>query len=217
MVKYEIMKDALSKDKSIARRNRALFKENNIISVNIMGSPGSGKTTLIKSLINEKGDEMNCGVIEADLATTIDAEALMDIAYDVFQINTAGICHLTAEMIERALKSMDIENIDLLFIENVGNLVCPSAYDLGESLRVGLISTPEGDDKPAKYPSLFHGLDAVVITKSDLLNIMKFNPERVFDDAKRIKPGIATFTLSGESGEGIREFIDWIFNVEKGY
>jgi hydrogenase nickel incorporation protein HypB len=214
MVKYEIMKDALSKDKSIAKRNRKLFKDKGIIAINIMGSPGSGKTTLIKRLLESFKDFKKCGVIEADLATTIDAEALKDYAYDVFQINTSGVCHLTAEMIERAIKQMDIENIDILLIENVGNLVCPSAFDLGEILRVGLISSPEGDDKPAKYPSLFYGLDAVIITKADLLNIMDFNSDRVIDDALRIKSTIKPFIISAKNNKGIKELVDWILEFE---
>lgn len=212
MVKYEVMKDALSRDKSIARRNRERFKDNDIIAINIMGSPGSGKTTLIKEILHRINKNYNCGVVEADLATTIDAEKLEDLAFDIFQINTAGVCHLTAQMLERAINRMNLSDMDILFIENVGNLVCPSAFDLGEILRVGLVSTPEGDDKPAKYPSLFHGLDAVVITKVDLIELTDFNLKRVFEDIKKIKSDIKTFSVSAKKEEGLEEFIEWIVN-----
>jgi hydrogenase nickel incorporation protein HypB len=198
----------------IAEENRAFFHKTSTLCLNIMGSPGSGKTTLIEKTIERLKDEKNIAVIEGDLATTIDAERIRAFDVEVLQINTGGMCHLDAPLIRDAIKQLDLTNIDLLFIENVGNLVCPSAHDLGEDYRIIIASVPEGPHKPKKYPVIYKEADVVVITKSDLLeHFPDFSIEGLFNHAKEIRPSIETITVALKGKIKIDEWITWVRNA----
>ncbi len=202
-------------NEQIADENRALLRANNLICINIMGSPGGGKTTLIENTIIKLQGKKKIAVIEGDLATTIDAERIMALGVDVLQINTGGMCHLDAPLIRNALKKMDLSDIDILFIENVGNLVCPSSHDLGEDYRVIIASVPEGPHKPKKYPVIYKDADVVVITKADLLEYFPdFTEKILFDHAKEIQPEILTFTVALKRNESMDEWINWVESVK---
>jgi len=204
-IKYEVMKNVLATNRLQAAHNRDFLRKSKIYTLNVMGSPGSGKTTLIEALIKELGSSGKSAVIEGDLATSLDGERISKLGVEVFQINTVGACHLNAEMIHRSLSQMDLTDTAFLFIENIGNLVCPAAYDLGEELRMALVSTPEGDDKPYKYPVLFRTADLLVVTKADLLGAVEFNIHRAEDDARKVRQDISIFQVSAMKGEGISE------------
>lgn len=202
-------------NEEIANENRITFRKHNIICINIMGSPGGGKTTLIEKTIEKLKGKKRIAVIEGDLATTIDAERIRDLGVDVVQINTGGMCHLDAPLIRNALKKLDLEKIDLLFIENVGNLVCPSSHDLGEDYRVILASVPEGPHKPKKYPVIYKEADVVVITKADLLQYFPdFSVEVLFGHAVEIKPDIIQILVALKGEERIDEWINWLENAK---
>lgn len=200
----------------IAHENRELFKKHNVLCINIMGSPGGGKTTLIEKTIETLHGKKQFAVIEGDLATTIDAERIEALGVDVLQINTGGMCHLDAPLIRNALGKMDLTNIDILFIENVGNLVCPSSHDLGEDYRVIIASVPEGPHKPKKYPVIYKDADVVVITKTDLLeHFPDFSCEVLFNHAKEIKPDIKTFEVALKRNIKLDEWIDWVATAKR--
>jgi len=210
MVRVEIMRDALGSQKERADRIRKRLADLGVLSLNIMGSPGCGKTTLIEAIIRSFNNEIPIAVIEGDLATTIDSKRLEETGANVLQINTENICHLSPEMIERAINKMNIETNSILIIENIGNLVCPASFDLGEDLRIVLISTPEGDDKPIKYPVLFLGADAFIITKTDLLNYVNFDIEKAVKSALGIKHDTQIFTFSKGPEDGVNKIKKWI-------
>ncbi len=195
---------------------REILKKNNVVCFNIMGSPGCGKTTFIENTILKLKDKKKIAVIEGDLATTIDAERIRDLGVDVFQINTGAMCHLDARLIREVLIKMDLSDVDILLIENVGNLVCPSAHDLGEDYRIILASVPEGPHKPKKYPVIYKEADVVVITKIDLLeHFPDFSVEGLFDHAKEIKPDIITFQVALKGKEIIMDdWIQWLENAK---
>lgn len=199
----------------IAQENRTTIRKSNTICINLMGSPGSGKTTLIEQTIDHLQGKRQIAVIEGDLATTIDAERIRAKGIDVLQINTGGMCHLDAPLIRNALNKLDLSNIDILFIENVGNLVCPSAHDLGEDYRVIIASVPEGDDKPKKYPVIYKEADALVVTKIDLLeHFPDFQVEKLIAHAKEIQPTIFTFKVACKGKEKMDDWINWISALE---
>ncbi len=211
-----VLERVSKKNEEIVKEIRTIFGENSIICFNIMGSPGSGKTTLIEKTIEKLKDKKTIAVIEGDLATTIDAERIREYGVDVLQINTGGMCHLDAQLIRNALSKMDLSAIDILFIENVGNLVCPSSHDLGEDYRVILASVPEGPHKPKKYPVIYKEADVVVITKADILeHFPDFSIEVLFGHAIEIKPDIKTIkvALKGEDIQ-IDDWVYWLENVE---
>ncbi len=213
--KIPVLERVSKKNEQIASEIRSLLKENNIICFNIMGSPGSGKTTLIEKTIERLKDKKGIAVIEGDLATTIDAERIRNLGVEVLQINTGSMCHLDARLIKDALSQMDLSGIDLLFIENVGNLVCPSAHDLGENYRIVLASVPEGPHKPKKYPVIYKDAHVVIITKADLLShFPDFTNEILFGHAKEIKPDLKTFEVALK-GDNIKidDWIEWILST----
>ena len=199
----------------IADRIREDMKAKNILVINLVSSPGSGKTSLLEETIKRLKDTINIAVLEGDLETERDAERIRAQGVQALQIVTQGICHLEAQMIQQAMPNMNFENIDLLFIENVGNLVCPASYDLGEDIRVTLVSCTEGDDKPKKYPSMFLTTDIMVITKTDLLPYVPFSVDAVIKDAKEVNGKIDTFSLSSYKGDGMNEWCDWILSKVK--
>ncbi len=207
-----VERDLREENLSWAFKVRSLFKESGSLSINLISSPGAGKTTLIKKTIELLGKRYKIAVIEGDIETDIDKKAIEKMNTPVFQINTKGACHLTSKQVFSACESLGIgsEPFDIVFIENVGNLVCPSSFYLGEDIRVTLLSTPEGDDKPMKYPEAFFGSHAVVITKMDLLPYVSFNVEKVKKALRKLNPGIKIFPVSSINGHGMEEWIKFI-------
>lgn len=205
-----IAKDILKANDQIAGANRARFDGNGVLGVNVMGSPGSGKTTLLERLAVDLDGKLRFAVIEGDLATSNDAERLERAGIQATQINTGGGCHLDANMVAKALERAELVSFDVVFIENVGNLVCPSSYQLGERRRVVLLSTPEGDDKVAKYPPMFTGIDALVITKADLHEYVEFDAGRVEKDARVLSPEVKVFNVCAKNGSGMTDFVSWL-------
>ncbi|MEO7960798.1 MAG: hydrogenase nickel incorporation protein HypB [Ginsengibacter sp.] len=199
----------------IADMIRGKMKDKNILLVNLVSSPGSGKTSLLEETIKRIKDKVSIAVLEGDLETERDAERIRKQGVQALQIVTQGICHLEAQMIEQAMPKMDFTDTELLFIENVGNLVCPASYDLGEDYRVTLVSCTEGDDKPKKYPSMFLTTDIMLVTKTDLLPYVPFSVEAVIKDAKEVNNNIGIFTLSSLKGEGMDEWCDWLLEKVK--
>ncbi len=178
--------------------------------INVMGSPGAGKTSLITALINALSEKYRIGVIEGDIAGKIDAEAIAKLGIPVVQLNTDGACHIEAMSIDHILPDFDLSNLDLIFVENIGNLVCPAEFNIGESFRIAILSIPEGDDKVEKYPLMFATTDALVLNKYDMLPYFDFDPDRVKRDAVDGNPKAAIFPVSTRNGEGVDELARWI-------
>jgi len=212
---HDVSLNLLKANDYIAEGIREDMKAKNILVLNLVSSPGSGKTSLLEETIKKLKSKINIAVLEGDLETERDAERIRQQGVQALQIVTQGICHLEAQMIQQALPNMNFDNIDILFIENVGNLVCPASYDLGEDIRVTLVSCTEGDDKPKKYPSMFLTTDIMVVTKTDLLPYVPFSVEAVIKDAKEVNSKIETFLLSSYKGEGMDEWCDWLLEKVK--
>lgn len=187
-----------------------IFNENNILCINVMGSPGAGKTTLITRLIESLNNEYNIGVIEADIAGKVDAEKISDMGIPVVQLNTEGACHIEAESIKNILPEFNLEKLDILIIENIGNLVCPAEFDIGEHLKVAILSVPEGDDKVIKYPLMFSRADALIISKYDLKKYFEFDEERVINCTLNINRGVEIFRVDSRKNEDANKIISWI-------
>lgn len=209
-MKIVAAKKILRANDQLAQENRARLDDAGVFGVNLVGSPGAGKTTLLEALLRQLKGRATPAVIEGDIAGSIDAERIEKLGVPVVQINTQGACHLDASMIAAALANLDLEAIDLLFVENVGNLVCTAGFDLGERLRIVVLSTSEGDDKAAKYPAIFQGSHALLITKTDLLPQTNFNVQRITTDMKRLAPRSEVFQVAAISGEGIPAAADWL-------
>jgi hydrogenase nickel incorporation protein HypB len=206
----EVEKDVLHQNNLLAARNRGYFDAKNILALNLVSSPGSGKTTLLdKTLIDLKG-EIESAVVEGDHQTTNDADRIHATGTKVVQINTGKGCHLDAHMVLHAVQGMKLANDSVLFIENVGNLVCPAMFDLGEKERVVIMSVTEGEDKPLKYPDMFYSSTVCIINKIDLLPYVPFNIEKAREYIKRINPKIKILELSCTSGEGLHQWYDWL-------
>jgi len=200
----------LKKNEEIATQNRNIFRKHNLVVLNLLSSPGSGKTTLLEKTLEKLASTFRIGVIEGDVQTDNDARRIAKYDVPVVQIVTKGGCHLEAKLIEDALTNLPLDNLDLLFIENVGNLVCPANYDLGEDMKIVIISTTEGDDKPLKYPPMFRVADICVINKIDLLPYVDFDVQQVRENAIGINPGLQFFEVSARTGEGLSEWTDWV-------
>jgi hydrogenase nickel incorporation protein HypB len=205
-----VAKDILKANDQIAEDNRRRLESAGVFTANILGSPGSGKTALIEALAPYLKSRVSFGVIEGDLATSRDAERIEAIGVPVVQINTGGACHLDAGMVGSALDKIALEKTRFLFIENVGNLVCPAGYRLGEHLRLVVLSVTEGDDKIAKYPTMFSRIDTIVVNKIDLLQHVDFDLDIVKKDARVVAPEIDIFPLSAKTGENVKELADFI-------
>jgi hydrogenase nickel incorporation protein HypB len=203
-------KKILKANDQLAAENRDRFHAAGVFAVNVVGSPGAGKTTLLEGLFAQLGDRLRPAVIEGDIAGSIDADRMEKIGVPVVQINTDGGCHLDANLIASAVRELDLQSIDLLMIENVGNLVCTAGFDLGEYLRIIVLSASEGDDKAVKYPSIFQGSHALFITKTDLLPYTNFNVERITADMKRLAPDSPVFCVSAVKGDGMSEAAAWL-------
>jgi hydrogenase nickel incorporation protein HypB len=200
----------LKKNDDIASDIRKLLKEKNIFSINILSSPGSGKTSLLEKTIDFLHEDLNIAVIEGDLQTDLDAQRIAKHNVPAIQIVTHGTCHLEANLVKDCLDQFDLDSLNLLVIENVGNLICPSSYDLGEDLKVVAISTTEGDDKPLKYPAIFRKASVMVINKIDLLPYVPFNMEKVKENALSINPDLIIFETSCTTGDGIDKWCGWL-------
>ncbi len=209
-MEIKVIKDILSANQQIAERNRQLFDSNQVFTVNLMSSPGAGKTSLVLETIRRLKDKTRVGVIEGDIKSSLDAEAIGKEGVPVIQINTGGECHLDASMLSSALSNLPLEDIDLLIIENVGNLVCPAEFTLGEHKKVLIASTPEGDDKPFKYPLMFNIADTVLINKIDLLPYLKFDIQAFSRTVSGINEQAAIFPVSCTTGQGIEEWVSWL-------
>jgi hydrogenase nickel incorporation protein HypB len=199
----------------VADSIRSEMTRRNILLINITSSAGSGKTTLMQATARRLKDQLKIAVLVGDLETERDAIRIREAGVNALQIVTGGICHLEAQMIWQGMKNIDLEGVDLLFVENVGNLVCPAAFDLGEDYRVTLISTTEGDDKPKKYPRMFLTSELMLVSKSDLLPYLPFSVEAVVQDAREVNPNIEFMTISSTNGEGIDAWCDWLLERVK--
>ncbi|BAI79693.1 hydrogenase accessory protein HypB [Deferribacter desulfuricans SSM1] len=200
----------LTKNEQKAKYLRMLFRENNVLVLNFLSSPGSGKTSLLENILPILKEKYNVGVIEGDLATEHDAERIRQVGVTCYQINTHGACHLESNGIEKALSAFSLDELDILIIENVGNLVCPASFDLGEDYKIVLISTTEGEDKPIKYPTVIRASSAMIINKTDLLQVLDFDVEKCKDYAKGINPDIEIFETSCKTKAGINDVVNWI-------
>ena len=205
-----IEQDILQKNNLVAERNRGYFEAKGIMAINLVSSPGSGKTTLLEMTINQLKEEKKLFIIEGDQQTMNDANRIQQAGAPVVQVNTGSGCHLDAEMINSAVKKLSPEDGSILFVENVGNLVCPSMFDLGEAKRVVIISVTEGEDKPLKYPNMFETSQLCVINKTDLLPYVDFDIDKVKEYALGVNHHLEFIELSARTGEGISHWIDWI-------
>lgn len=208
--KISVEQDILSKNNLIAERNRGYFEALNIFALNMVSSPGSGKTSVIERTISEIGNQLTFYVIEGDQQTANDATRIEKAGGKAIQVNTGNGCHLDANMVNSAAKQLNPEKSSVLIIENVGNLICPSMFDLGEKKRVSIFSVTEGDDKPEKYPTIFHTSDVCIINKIDLLPYVDCNIEKAKKLAKRLNPEMIFFEVSAKTGEGFQEWYKWL-------
>ena len=209
-MKINVVKSVLKANDAIAESNRKRMEEAGILAVNITSAPGSGKTALLERTIPALMPEHRSAVIVGDLQTTRDAERLEDAAVEVTQINTGGGCHLSATQVSEALDGLEMKNLSFLFIENVGNMVCPAGFDLGEHVRVAMLSIPEGPDKVAKYPTLFQPADVILLNKVDLAEIMEFDHSLVQNDLSRINTRAPLMEISARTGHGIDLWLSWL-------
>ena len=207
--------DVLQKNDEIAAENRALLKARGVVAVNLISSPGSGKTTLLEKTLSDIKGELRCAVIEGDQQTSNDAARIATTEVPVVQINTLSGCHLEAAQIRSAMKDLPMDNIDLLFIENIGNLVCPSEFDLGEIGKVAIMSITEGEDKPIKYPLLFHLASVIVLTKLDLLPYLRFDLERCKEYIRRVNPHAQIIETSVYNDSGLAAWEDYLRRLVK--
>lgn len=211
-MEIKVLKDILGANEQIARQNRQLLDENGVFAVNLMSSPGAGKTSLILETIKRLKGETGIGVIEGDVSSSVDAEIIGKEGVPVLQINTGGECHLDANMIQRALDSMQLQDIELLFIENVGNLICTAEFAIGAHKNVVIASTPEGHDKPLKYPLIFTVADVVLINKIDLLPHLQFDTGAYKKAVKNLNDRVEIFEVSCTTGQGIDRWLAWLQN-----
>lgn len=210
MVKVPLVRNVLKVNDRIAAENKELFESKGILTINMMSGPGAGKTTLIETTIRALKDELTIAVIEGDIQTTYDADRIAATGAQAIQINTEGACHLDANMINLTLDQLDLESVDILIIENVGNLVCPASFDLGEHHRVMLLSTTEGDDKPLKYPLMFDISSVLLVNKIDLLPYIDCDTENIKNGALKINPNLEIFETSCKTGEGMEGWYGWL-------
>ena len=209
----KVVRRVLDANDIMAARNRDLFAAKGIFVLNMMSSPGSGKTTTLQRTLDHLASQMRCAVIVGDICTTQDADRLAACNAPVVQINTdefGGDCHLAAHVIEKALGGIDLDAVDLLIVENIGNLVCPAEFDIGEDKRVVVLSVTEGEDKPAKYPLMFRECDAALLNKIDLLPYLEYDTKLVLSSMEQIHPGMPVFEISAKTGEGFADWLVWL-------
>ncbi len=206
----QIEQDILSKNNQYAATNRNWFAEHSILALNLVSSPGSGKTTLLTRTINDLKESLAMSVIEGDQQTINDAERIRATGVKAIQINTGKGCHLDGHMVGHALETLAPEDNSVVFIENVGNLVCPASFDLGEAHKVAILSVTEGEDKPLKYPDMFYAADIMLLNKVDLLPHLSFDVELCIANARRVNPKIKVLQVSATSGEGLQQWYQWL-------
>jgi hydrogenase nickel incorporation protein HypB len=209
-MKISVVRDILEANDRIAQQNRDLFDENRLLVINLMSSPGAGKTSLLERSISALKKDLNIGVIEGDIQSSQDAERIAQTGIPVVQINTGGACHLDGNMIRDTFGEFSFKDLDLLVVENVGNLVCPAEFKVGEDFKTMILSVTEGDDKPAKYPLMFHESSVLLINKIDLLPYVDCSVEKIREDALKINPDLAIFEISCKTGEGLEGWYNWI-------
>ena len=205
-----VVENILSANDRLAEENRRRFDQAAVYGINLMASPGAGKTSLIEHTIKNLSGQLSLAVVDGDIATSIDADRAAAAGAEAVQINTGGECHLDAVMLQGALNQLDLTRYDLLLVENVGNLVCPASFQLGTHTNVLIASIPEGDDKPYKYPTMYKGVDALVINKIDLLPYIDFDMEYFQRGVEVLNPGLVTFPISCRTGEGLDGWLDWL-------
>ena len=207
----EVLRGLLDANDEQASHNREHFNQHDVIAINLMSSPGAGKTSLLEATIDAVGPELRIAVIEGDLETENDARRIRNKGVQAIQISTGSACHLDAHMVHSALHELPLDEVDVVFIENVGNLVCPASFDLGQHHNVALLSTPEGHDKPAKYPVMFRAADLVLITKSDLLDVLDdFDPAEATACVRRLASAAPVVAVSAKTGAGLDQWLDWV-------
>ena len=216
-MRINVVKDVLEASEARAEVNRRRLDEAGVVAINILSAPGSGKTTLLEKTIPALGANGRCAVLVGDLQTTRDAERLGPLGVEVTQINTGGGCHLSPSQVAEGLKGLALNGLSFLFIENIGNMVCPAEFDLGEHRRAVLLSVPEGDDKVAKYPTLFQSADVILISKIDLLGVLDFSLDRVRDDLLRINTRAPRIELSCRTGQGMNQWLGWLWGLRAAY
>ena len=209
-MKVSVVKNILEANDRIAQENRAIFDEKNLLVFNLMSSPGAGKTSLLEKTIDALKDDLNIGVIEGDIQSSQDAERIAEKGIPAVQINTGGACHLDGNMIRDTFKEFDFDVLDLLVVENVGNLVCPAEFKVGEDFKVMILSVTEGEDKPAKYPLMFHESKVLLINKIDLLPYVDCSVEKIREEVLKINPGMTIFEISCKTGEGLDAWYNWV-------
>ena len=215
-IRVPVVEKIFSANDRMARLNHDRLQKDQVFSVNLMASPGAGKTSFILQTIKRLKVVLRVGVIEGDTApVTIDADKIIQAGMPAVQINTGGDCHLDASMVSDGLDQLPLSELDLLIIENVGNLICPAAWDLGTDVKLLVASVPEGDDKPYKYPNIYRGLDVLVINKTDLLQYIDFNMDYFRQGVEILNPGLVTFPVSCKTGEGLDAWIDWLTSKVK--
>ena len=209
-MEIKVLQDILSANDAIARKNQSRLNKHGILTINVMSSPGAGKTSLIMQTISQLREKVRIAVIEGDVASTIDADKVIKQGAAVVQINTGGGCHLDANMTENALNNLPLDEIDVLLIENVGDLICPAGFALGEHRRVILLSLPEGDDKAYKYPSMFTQADVVLINKIDLLPFLEFDIASFTNAVSGLNPEVKILQVSCKTGQGLEDWFSWL-------
>jgi len=214
--RVQVVENILSANDRLAGENRARLDQHRVLGLNLMASPGAGKTSLIERTLNGLKDELRVAVVDGDVATSIDADRAAAAGATAVQINTGGECHLDAVMLQGALQNLGLEELDLLIVENVGNLICPASFALGTHYSVLVASVPEGDDKPYKYPAMYRGVDALVINKIDLQPYVEFNLDYFQAGVEMLNPGLVTLPLSCRTGEGLQAWLEWVRTQLKG-
>ncbi|MCG9478849.1 MAG: hydrogenase nickel incorporation protein HypB [Actinomycetia bacterium] len=209
-MKVKVVENVLAYNKEHAQQNRKLFEKNGVFVINILSSPGAGKTSLIIETLKRLKDEYKVGVIEGDISSTHDADKIKQYTDSVVQINTGGSCHLNASMVKQAMEKLDLEDLDIVFIENVGNLICPVNFDLGENLMAVLASVNEGDDKPVKYPPVFIKSGLILLNKMDMLKTSDFNLDFFMEKVEQLNPQAEVIGFSCKTGENLDNWIKWL-------
>ena len=210
MAHIDLETKILSKNDTQAAANRELLDGKRVYMVNLLASPGSGKTSTIVATINALRDKYNIAVIEGDIASDVDSQTIKKLGIPAVQINTAGACHLEADMLKRALDALDLDDIDLIFIENVGNLVCPADFYLGENIKAMILSVPEGDDKPLKYPGMFQIASAIILNKVDVMPAFTFDKDLFDDHIEQLNPTAPVFPIAATKGDGVDAWAAWL-------
>ena len=214
-MKISVVRDILEANERIAAQNKALFQENSLLVINLMSSPGAGKTSLLEKTIEALKGALNIGVIEGDIQSSQDAERIAERGIPVVQINTGGACHLDGNIIRDTFGEFNFKDLDLLVVENVGNLVCPAEFNVGEDFKVMILSVAEGDDKPSKYPLMFHESKVLLINKIDLLPYVDCSSEKIKEESLKINPDLTIFQVSCKTGEGLDDWYQWLLGNVK--